>query len=230
MTASDWSLLVIGGASSTGKSTLAQVLARRLYLHYIDADLTFLTLRKVVPADAAPMGLHVLDEDEAFWSQPPEQLVRHYFALDAFICNALEAVVAAQHMKQRRSVIEGTWLLPSFAVQSTYDGVNLAGQVRGLFLYEPDSDQLEARRRARADPRPLRFSEPVMRNLGTMRHRYGLEVKRRAEALNLPVLESRPFETLLDRSLAALDASGTASPLAGRTGRGRGSAHVVDFT
>jgi hypothetical protein len=37
-----------------------------------------------------------------------------------------------------------------------------------------------------------------------MHHEYGQEIKRQAEALGLPVLESRPLETLLDRALAVL--------------------------
>jgi hypothetical protein len=43
-----------------------------------------------------------------------------------------------------------------------------------------------------------------MRNVALMRYEHGLEMKRRAEALGLPVLESRPFETLESRALSAL--------------------------
>ena len=45
----------------------------------------------------------------------------------------------------------------------------------------------------------------AQRNLIETQFRYGLEIKRQAEALGLPVLESRPFDTLLDRALAALE-------------------------
>jgi hypothetical protein len=52
------------------------------------------------------------------------------------------------------------------------------------------------------------MSQPVaiQENLITTRIDYGKEIKRQAEALGLPILECRPFDTLIDRALAALDA------------------------
>jgi 2-phosphoglycerate kinase len=202
MTRPDWRVLFIGGSSSTGKSTLALTLARRFDAHYFDADVLFVTLRNVLPPGAAPDGLHV--QDEVFWSQPPDALIHLYLQLDTYICRVLETVVSFHHRKQRRLVLEGTWLLPAFTIQGTYDSLNLTGQTRCLFLYEPDADELEVRRLARADPWDRTFADDVMLNISTMRHRYGLVLKRQAEALNLPVLTSRPFGTLLDRALTAL--------------------------
>jgi hypothetical protein len=37
-----------------------------------------------------------------------------------------------------------------------------------------------------------------------MFYEHGLLIKQRAEELGLPVLQSRPFETLFDRALAVL--------------------------
>ena len=82
--------------------------------------------------------------------------------------------------------------------------VEAGDAVRGVFLYEPEHGAMEHRRRGRANPWDRAFSDDVMRNVAGMRHRHGIEMKRQAEALGLPVLESRPFETLEARALAAL--------------------------
>src|SRR4051812_14923438 len=131
MAPKDWQILLIGGPSAAGKSTLARALAEHYGLVHLDADLFFLTLRRAFPKDLALPGL--MQEDESFWSQPPDLLVQHYMRLSAFLCDALEAVIALQYRRRQPSVLEGGWLLPSFASQPAFDGVSLpAGSVRGL--------------------------------------------------------------------------------------------------
>jgi hypothetical protein len=63
---------------------------------------------------------------------------------------------------------------------------------------------MDRRRRARQDPWSRVFAEPVMHNVAAMRHAQGLELKRQADALGLPALECRPFETLEERATEAL--------------------------
>ena len=112
-------VLLIGGPSATGKSTLAEALARRYDARYLDSDLFYIAFRKVVPAESAPVGLHA--QDEAFWARPPDELVRDYLALQAYMCQALEVVVAQHCRAGQRVVMEGAWLLPAFVKQGVYD-------------------------------------------------------------------------------------------------------------
>jgi shikimate kinase len=60
----NWALLMIGGASQTGKSRLGQALARRFDLAYVDTDLFWITLQRAMPSE--PL-LHAFD-DEASWA------------------------------------------------------------------------------------------------------------------------------------------------------------------
>jgi 2-phosphoglycerate kinase len=200
----NWQILLIGGPSAAGKSTLARALAEHYGLVHLDADLFFLTLRRAFPRDIALPGLK--QEDELFWSQPPDVLVEHYMRLSAFVCNALEAVIALQYRRHQPSVLEGGWLLPSFARQEVFDGVAMpSGAVRGLFLYEDDTEELERRRQARGDAWARTFKDEVMLNIREMRRRHGIVLKEQAQSLGEPTLASRPLETLFDRALAALE-------------------------
>jgi 2-phosphoglycerate kinase len=194
-------ILLIGGPSATGKTTLAETLSRRFGLQHIDLDLFYVAFREVVPPESAPVILYL--QEEAFWAGPVNDLVRCYLELQEFLAPALESVLASLIARQRRALLEGTWLLPALAAQRSFKDVD-SGDVRALFLFEPDATEMERRRRDRQDPWSRVFAEPVMQNIAAMRHAHGLEIKRQAEVLGLPVLQCRPFETLEARAMAAL--------------------------
>jgi 2-phosphoglycerate kinase len=202
----DVMVVMIGGPTATGKSTLGASLARRFDLNYIDLDVFYVAFREVVPREIAPPDLH--EENEAYWARPVSELVGEYLRLQEYMCTAFESVVSTQVAKGRSLLLEGTWLTPQFAAAKAFRGVS--ADVRPLFLFESDRSEMERRRRQRAYPWMRTFADDVMRNVSAMRYEHGIEMKRRAGALGLPVLESRPFETLEQRALAALGLTNTA--------------------
>jgi hypothetical protein len=74
------------------------------------------------------------------------------------------------------------------------------GECRALFPVEPDLEQLKARLEDRYGQGWL-ASNP---GNAEMNHHYGLKVAADAAALGQPVLECRPFDTLLERRLRLL--------------------------
>jgi hypothetical protein len=89
-------------------------------LQHIDLDLFYLAFREVVPRESAPVLLH--PQEEAFWATPVVDLVRCYLELQEFLAPALESVLASLIARQRRAVLEGTWLLPAFPARRTFKG------------------------------------------------------------------------------------------------------------
>jgi 2-phosphoglycerate kinase len=201
VTAHNWTILLVGGPSATGKTTLAESLAVRFGLQHIDVDLIYMALRRAFPAHVAPIRLY--EQDELYWARPVDELMEHHLEFRTWFCRALEVVVAQQYRRGRPTVIEGTWLSPQFAKQRVYDGFLVDG-VHAVFLYEPEPYATERRRRQRANPWDRTFAPEVMRNIAVLRLHIGEEMTREAEAVGLPVLESQPLETLEARALAAL--------------------------
>ena len=197
----DWTILLIGGPSASGKTTLAESLAMRFGLQHIDIDLIYMTLRRAMPPDIAPIRLY--EQNEEYWARPGDELIEDHLRFRVWFCRALEVVVAQQYRRGRPTVMEGTWLSPPFANQGVYDGFKV-DRVRAIFLYEPAQHATEHRRRRRANPWDRTFAPSVMRNIAALRMRLGQDLKREAEAERLPVLVSRPMETLEARALAAL--------------------------
>jgi hypothetical protein len=95
-------------------------------------------------------------------------------------------------------VLEGDFLLPDLATQTSYDGISAAGKVRALFLYE-EEDQIARNYLAReGEPQPGRAR-------ASWRHSEWL--RQEANRLGVPTLAARPWETVFARALALLNAA-----------------------
>ena len=145
---SDWTVLLIGGASATGKTTLARALAPHLDAQVLEADLFWIVLQRAITAEVAP-ELHFYDHDDA-WSKPVETLVDAYLEAAATVCHAIEVLVAHQCAIGQRAILEGAWILPAFARQDSYAGHDgLGSQVRAVFLHERLKPEMQRRLAAR---------------------------------------------------------------------------------
>jgi 2-phosphoglycerate kinase len=160
-----------------------------------------------VPAAIAP-ELHLLDRHLAggadIWERPPQELVEQYLRVSGYVGKAIEPVIAHHHIIGRRVVIEGCWVMPPFAVQRVYAGRDTGDSVRAIFLHEPDIDAIEERIRARPTVWLDRLAATAQRNHLEMQRLYCETVAAGARKLGLPVLTSRPFETLDERALASI--------------------------
>src|SRR5688572_20944264 len=88
----DWTVLLLGGASATGKSSLARDLAHRLDLVWVDTDPIWLALQSAIPPVQQP-DLHAFFREDT-WSLGTEELVALYLRIAAFLSKCLEPVVA----------------------------------------------------------------------------------------------------------------------------------------
>ncbi|HEX5370222.1 MAG TPA: hypothetical protein VFY10_12475 [Dehalococcoidia bacterium] len=157
-------------------------------------------IEAAVPRGADP-NLHLFAEDDV-WQEPVENLLERTLGLSSRPCRAAEAVLARHHSLDERFILEGFWILPEFAAKTEFNGVDMSGGVRCLFLFDADLSAI-AKRRAARDDNTSRAKPQAARLDMFLAH--GAITRRSAEALGLPVLESRPFETLEARALVVLD-------------------------
>jgi 2-phosphoglycerate kinase len=199
----DWHVLLIGGSSCSGKTTLAESLAYRLHARYIDLDLFWIVLRRATSPEASP-DLHLFDDDAIYGRHDPGELVEMYQRVSRVVCDAVEPVLAHHDIIGRRVIIEGCWLLPDFAAQERYAGRSLDRPVRSLFIHEPSLEAMENRMRERSGGWIEAQSPESRQNHVQMQWQFGEALKERAAEFGLPVLESAPFESLETRALQVL--------------------------
>jgi 2-phosphoglycerate kinase len=190
-------VVLIGGGAGTGKTTVARALSRSLTAGWLQVDTIWLAL-----IDAAEPGSdrrRMLDVDHALrhGPAPAEDLLGQHMDAAATVCHALPRALAFELQTHATVVADGAWILPGWSAQLELDGVD----VRPVFLHEPDAGHLRA---AMASRRSVPMAAPWHDRSARLARLFGDAVAREASRLGLPVVESRPYETLVDRVVAAV--------------------------
>ncbi|MEE2829017.1 MAG: hypothetical protein VX498_07510 [Myxococcota bacterium] len=155
-------IILIGGATGTGKSTLATELAFRLGIrHVTSTDMIRETLRTVLPVEVVP-GLH----DHSFrgmvqggqvLSDPQERVLAGFRQQAAQVAVGVRATIRRAIREQASLILEGTHLKPPF---EHYLPAGADVVCSGLIMAVPEEELHRARF-------PLRAAEQKLRNPAT---------------------------------------------------------------
>ena len=192
-----WQVLLLGGPSGTGKTAVSYRLAQHFQIGITEVDDFQVLLERMTTPEQQPV-LH-------FWRTHPApdqlsaaEIMEQGLAVGQVMAVGLEAVIANHLESQAPVVLEGDFIHPSLAAQKSFAGLENDGRVRAIFLYEADERQLLAnflQREPDSGPQSTRARVSWL---------YGQWLKQEAERYGLPVLASRPWDTLFERIIAAL--------------------------
>ena len=183
----EWYVLLIGGSSGIGKTTVAARLALRLGVPWLMVDDLRLALMR--------SGLPVPDNPHAGAFDPAEGLV----AVGEAVAPAIEVVIENDVDQRIPIVIEGDGILPSLFERESVRARATHGRVRAVYLTEPDADALHANLVARG-------ADGWRRDLHWYARRsaaYGEWLRTEAQRRALATVPARPWGTLVERILAA---------------------------
>jgi 2-phosphoglycerate kinase len=191
-----WQVLLFGGASGVGKTRVSYRLAHAFGVGLTEVDDFQIVLERMTPPEQQP-ALHYwrLHAAEVL-RMDAEQMLAHTLSVAEVLSGAMELVIGNHLASRAPVVLEGDFLLPSLAVRSAYDGIPAAGRVRAVFLYEADEQQILCNYQAREgeeQPRRARAS-----------WYYSEWLRREATRLGLLAVPARPWHTVLERIIAAL--------------------------
>lgn len=152
----NWAVLLIGGSSGVGKTTLARRIGRQLgrsVVHVDDLRLALQHSRVHLPDAAGTAALNCFWEAPDVWQYPPADLRDALIAVGSALAPAIE-VVAANHIDQAEMgpiVIEGDNIVTALVARPMIHerATATSRRVRGLFLVEPDEGTLLANSMAR---------------------------------------------------------------------------------
>ena len=194
----DWTVLLIGGHSGSGKTVVAERIGLSRGVPWMMADdlrLAFQRSRAQLPGAAG--ALH-FDKQPGHWRRPAQEQCDALIAVAEALSPALEVVVENHVDQSAPCVIEGADLLPSLLSRPPVRERREA--VRAAFLVEPDESAiLEAvveRGREFAGRAEAELAEAVR-----ARWLFGQWLAREAARYGLPVVEPRPWDTLAERIL-----------------------------
>jgi hypothetical protein len=208
----DWRVLLIGGNSGSGKTVVAQELARRFGVSVLLVDDVRLAIQQVTTPAQLP-DLHIFLSDQQAALRTSELMRDGLIAVGRAIAPALKIIVAHHVVVAGAGpiIIEGDGILPELASQHQYEelkhfwGLQTGREVRAVLLFEPDEDIIFQNMRAR-DRGFQDLTPDEQRTIARGSWLYGQWLRQEALAHGLPAVPARPWETLVERVLAAIEA------------------------
>jgi 2-phosphoglycerate kinase len=200
-------VLLIGGSSGGGKTSVAKQLGLRWgasWLHVDDIRLAF--QRSRVTLLERTEALYFFEETPNIWEMPPERLCDGLIGVGQMLSPALEVIIENHVDTVAPVVIERDAILPSLLSRPSVRDRVSQGHVRAVFLVETQEEVLFANIVARGrgmDGRP----ETELRTEAQAKWFYGHWLADETQRYSLPVLEPRPWSTLVERIVAISRAS-----------------------
>lgn len=205
-------MLLIGGSSGTGKTTVARALARHFGVSMLMTDDIRLAIQQTTSPEQHP-AFHYFTTPATANRQTPEAIRDGLIAVSEAMVKAL-AIVIAHHTVvagSGRVVIEGDNLLPRMMaarrfpeLKYFFSGLVLTtDEVRSVFLYEPDKAAILANMHERGRGfGALTAAEQQTAARASWLHGQWLRAQCREHGL--PVVFARPRDTVIARILQTI--------------------------
>jgi 2-phosphoglycerate kinase len=139
---------------------------------------------------------------EEVWELPPDRLCEGLIAVGEVLSPAVEIVIANHVETKTPVVVEGDGILPALLKRPEIH--KRATQVRAVFLLEPDEEVIMANIVIRGRGAAGR-TEAKLRTEARAKWLYGQWLSEEARRYSLPVVETRPWSTLFERIISAIE-------------------------
>ncbi len=203
----DWTVLLIAGPSGAGKTILAKQIGLRFGVSWLEVDDLRLALqRSRVMLPERTEALYFFEETQHVWRMPAERLCDGLIAVGQVMAPALEVVIENHVDNAAPVVIEGDGILPSLFARPPVRDRAAGGHVQAVFLIEPEEGAIFANMMARNRGIAER-TEAELRTEAHAKWLFGRWLADEASRYGLPVVEPRPWLTLLERVMMAVNAS-----------------------
>lgn len=190
-------LVLVGGSAGTGKTTVAQALAADLGAGWLQVDTLWITMRAATERGSPAHDLLDVPGRMARGEESDEAVLAAHVAASEAVCQVLPEVFAFELEARPVMVADGAWLLPSFVAGLALPDTEMSC----LFLEQAGVEGVAAALAPRLGGRP---PEERHERMNRRIWQYGTWVCDQARAHGLPVVDSLPFATLVDRSRSVL--------------------------
>ena len=199
-----WQVQVLFGASGTGKSTAARQIARASGATWMQVDDLRLALQySRVTLPEGTDRLYFFETTPGIWIRPVDDLLQAFVDVATVMAPAVRVVIDSHLATGVPMVIEGDGVLPSLVEDPVLRPWVDTGSLRFCCLAAQSQDELVENMVRRGRGVHLEDQERVslQANANLAFNDWLVESSR---ALNIPVVASRPFDTLTDRIQQAI--------------------------
>lgn len=186
----NWTVLFVGGASGTGKSSLAYEIARFYGVNVMEVDDVHLSVKKVTEKEVFPR-IHYWETGINWKDIGVDSNVNWLIDVSKEMSPVLKAL-ANRHIEDKVPIIiEGDFIYPELTV--SFD----SAEVKSIFMREPDKNQISQNFLSREGGELQQYRSDIS-------VAYGEWISDTCNKLGIRLLESRPWATVLSRAIKCL--------------------------
>lgn len=186
-----WDVLLIGGASGVGKTSVSYRLARQFDVGICEVDDLVIALETLTTPEQQPV-LHYWRTNPEAANLSAEQIVELHIKVCRVMAPAIEAVIANHVAECTPIVLEGDYLLPELLAHTARE------RIRGVWLVEPDEAQI-THNYAQREP-----DEGDQSGRAHVSWLLGNWLRDECQRHGFAALPCQPWDTLIERIIAAI--------------------------
>lgn len=193
-----WTVLLIGGASGSGKTSVSYRLAHLLGVGITEVDDLQIAVEAMTSPDEYP-ELHYWRTTPDSINDPVPEVITQLQKVGNTLSPAIEAVIRNHIVTNTPVIIDGDFILPSLMSKDGGNSDFVAnGQLRAVYIVETDSDQLVSNYSTRE---PETGKQEKRADISSQYNHWLID---QAALYGVPVVSSRPWKTVLQRVLTSL--------------------------
>lgn len=185
----NWDILLIGGASGSGKTSISLPLARLYEIDLVRVD-DFQVLLKALTTPESNPSIHFEKTHPNWRNEGVEGTLKLLIDIGQMLIPGLTAVINDHIEENIPMVLEGDFILPELVVSFQNP------RIKSVFIYESSREQILQNYLAREG------EHQQFRADGS--YSYGCWLMKGCSKFGIPVVESRPWDTLTERVIAKL--------------------------
>ncbi len=186
----NWTVLLIGGASGTGKSSIAYEIARFYGVNVLELDDVHLSVEAVTTKENFP-AIHYWNTGVNWKDIGVDGNVNWLINVSKEMLPVLKALVNRHLEDNLPIIIEGDFLCPEVA--KTFENP----EVKSIFVNETDLDQIIQNYLSREGGDLQRYRAEIS-------IAYGKWIEDTCKRNGIPLIDARPWDTALTRALNSL--------------------------
>lgn len=187
----NWTVLLIGGSSGTGKSSIAYELAKYYGVNVMEVDDIHLSIETVTTKDAYP-AIHYWDNGPDWKAIGVEGNVNWLINVGKEMLPVLKALVNRHLEDNLPIIIEGDFIHPELAL--AFDNP----EVKLIYISEPDINQIIQNYLSREGGEPQQYRAEIS-------IAYGKWIADACKQHNIKIIDARPWDTALSRIISVIE-------------------------
>ena len=185
----NWDILIIGGASGSGKTVVSRALARLYKIDLVRVDDFQALLEAVTTPDTLP-AIHYWATHPNWRDEGIDAAVSRLIDVGRALSPGLSAVVNDHITESIPMILEGDFILPEFS--PSFNNPKIAS----IFIHEPSKEQILQNYQAREGQ--------IQQFRADVSHAYGNWLMEECTKHGISVIQSRPWDSLIERVINSI--------------------------